>query len=369
MTKHLVSGDRLAPESVRRRIKPHRLLEHHARVGEVGDVLVARRAPFQHARQLRVQLRFHRRMLRQQIPGPSQRLCRGLVPGHEDGDHLVAHLLRRHAAAGLTVARGDQAGEQILRLGVRRTAALGEQPIDRGVELVEDSVSHARRDELGEPFGDMQQVEKAWPHGGLIFADATLDHVDDSVGIRGKHRARDDVQGRVHHRHRCIDHAVLRQRVPLRQQFLGDFGHDRRVAGDRAGIEGGRHDPAMAAPELPIGGDQPAPEPRLKDTAAEFGLFVVLRVVQQHMPHTARFVDDEGTAPEQPARDEVLVEVLRRVGGQYVFADHAEELPQAHAPFRAARGGEDRNLGRGVDDTHAASLGLYAPVDDKLARN
>ena len=128
------------------------------------------------------------------------------------------------------------------------------------------------------------------------------------------------------------------------EQFLRDFGHDRRVAGDAARVEGGRHDAAVAAPQLPVGGDQAAPEPRLQDAAAELRLPVVLCVVQQHMPHAAWFVDDEGAAPQQPAGNEILVEVLGRVGGKYVVADDLQELPQAHAPFRPARGGKRPGL-------------------------
>ena len=59
------------------------------------------------------------------------------------------------------------------------------------------------------------------------------------------------------------------------------------------------------------------------------------------MPARRRFVDDEGAAPQQPAGNEVLVEVLGRVSGKHIVADDLQELPQAHAPFRPARGGKD----------------------------
>ena len=73
-----------------------------------------------------------------------------------------------------------------------------------------------------EPLRKVQQVENARPHQSLILADAALDDIDDLVGIGREHRARDDVQRDVHHLGGDIEFARLRQRIPFRQQVLGD---------------------------------------------------------------------------------------------------------------------------------------------------
>ena len=100
----------------------------------------------------------------------------------------------------------------------------------------------------------MQEIGQGGTHLALVRIDVRLDHIDDLIGIRREHRARDDVQGRMHHGGRDIGFARLRECIPFRQQPLRHLGHDRRVAGNAARIERWRHDAAMAPPRLALAG-------------------------------------------------------------------------------------------------------------------
>ena len=279
------------------------------------------------------------------------------MPGHEDGDHLVAYFLRRHAAAGLVVARGDQARQQVLRFGVGLPAALVQEPIHGFVELVEDAGGMHGRDEARQPARQIEQVDELRPHVHLILVDAALDDVDDLVGIRGEHRPRDDVQRRVHHRAGDVDLAPVGKRIPFLDELLRDLGHDRRIAGDAARIERRRHDAPMAAPGFAFGGEQAAAEPGLEQAARQLGLDVVGSVVEEHVPDGARLVDDDGAPPQQPAHQDVGVEILRRKRRKRVVAKHAQELTEAQAALRQPRRGKDGGFAA-IDDAHGPCLTL-----------
>lgn len=231
-----------------------------------------------------------------------------------------------------------------LGLGVGLAAALGEQAIDLLVEFVEDSLRRLRRDDAREPEWDVQEVEQARPYRALITVDAAFDGIDDLVGVGRKHRPRNDVQRGVHHRRRDVGDARLGQRVPLRQQLLGDCGHDRRVAGDAARIERRRHDAAMTPPGFAFAGQKPAAKTRLQQAAADLGFGVVRRIVEQHVADGVRFVDDEHAAPHDALHDDVGVEIFFAVSGQRVLAHGAQRLPQISPCLRLARRRRDRRL-------------------------
>ena len=141
----------------------------------------------QHRGEFVVQPRLDGRVLRQQVPGPRQRLRRRLVSGHENRHHLIANLLWRHTA-GL-VARGDQAGQQIFRLGLGRPPALHQELIDFLVKLVENSLGVAGYEQMGEPPWNVKEIQNARLRHRLIGVDASLDDIDDTVGVGREHGA------------------------------------------------------------------------------------------------------------------------------------------------------------------------------------
>jgi hypothetical protein len=72
--------------------------------------------------------------------------------------------------------------------------------------------------------------------------------------------------------------------------------------------------------------------------------FIVLRIVEKHVPDGVRFVDNEGAPPQQAARQDVGAEILRRVSGNRVVTHETQELAEAKAPLRTPRHGQDRML-------------------------
>src|SRR5215471_17248050 len=100
---------------MRRWIEPHRFLDDHPRVSQLGKVLVLRWAAAEHSLDLGMEFCFLSRMLREQIPYPSERQRRRFVPGHENSNNLVTDFLTAHAARVLFIARSDKAPQQIVR--------------------------------------------------------------------------------------------------------------------------------------------------------------------------------------------------------------------------------------------------------------
>ena len=76
-----------------------------------------------------MQPRFAFRILRQQIPGPGQRIRRGLVPGQKQRQRFIPHLFIGHAAPSFFVLRQQQHGEQVARI-LAALAPLADQPVN-----------------------------------------------------------------------------------------------------------------------------------------------------------------------------------------------------------------------------------------------
>ena len=74
--------------------------------------------------QLFMEFGFCRRMERQQVPGPNERLRCGLVASHKDRDHFIADFFGRHSAASLGVTGSYQSRQEIFCLAVWYTARL-----------------------------------------------------------------------------------------------------------------------------------------------------------------------------------------------------------------------------------------------------
>ena len=111
---NLVSLKRLAPgEGVDGREEPQRLVEDHARIGQAANIVVRGRFAFERFVDFRPKPLLHSGVLRKQEPGPAKRQRRGLMPGDEDGDHLVTHVLGRQSASGLGIAGVEEPVQQV----------------------------------------------------------------------------------------------------------------------------------------------------------------------------------------------------------------------------------------------------------------
>ena len=111
---NLVSVQRLPPgEGADRREEPQRLVEDHARIGQVANIVVRGRFAFECFVELRPKPLLHSDVLRKQEPGPAKRQCRGLMPGDEDGDHLVANVRGGQSSPGLGIAGVEEPVQQV----------------------------------------------------------------------------------------------------------------------------------------------------------------------------------------------------------------------------------------------------------------
>src|SRR5262245_18045590 len=80
-----------------------------------------------------MQSRFDLRMLSEQMPGPRQRDRGGFVPGHQEGQYLVAQLLVVHRSVGLCVPGADEHAE-LIAMCARVAPALATDAVEDPVE-------------------------------------------------------------------------------------------------------------------------------------------------------------------------------------------------------------------------------------------
>jgi hypothetical protein len=97
----------------------------------------------------------------------------------------------------------------------------------------------------------------------------------------------------------------------------------------------------MATLGLSLAGQKTAAKARLKQPTGKLGLSIILSIIEQHMPNTARFVDDEPAAPQQTASNDLFIEGLGRIGAKRIFTNKPEELTEAQSTFRPNRHGKD----------------------------
>src|SRR5258707_9403958 len=129
-----ILGDGLAGKGPCRRIEAHRLLKHHARELELWQILHLWSATVQDLLILLLKPGFDVRVLREEQKGPAERVGRGLMTGHHEGQDLVTHLLIRHAKARLFISRVQEHGQQIAPR--RCFTTFGDQLVNAGVESV-----------------------------------------------------------------------------------------------------------------------------------------------------------------------------------------------------------------------------------------
>jgi hypothetical protein len=97
----------------------------------------------------------------------------------------------------------------------------------------------------------------------------------------------------------------------------------------------------MATPSLSLAGQKTAAKAGLKQPTGKLRLPVICSVIEQHMPNTAWFVDDEPAAPQQTASNDLIIEGLGRIGGKRILTNEPEELTEAQPTFRPNRHSKD----------------------------
>jgi hypothetical protein len=103
----------------------------------------------------------------------------------------------------------------------------------------------------------------------------------------------------------------------------------------------------MATPSLSLAGQKTTAKARLKQPAGKLGLSVICSIIEQHMPNTAWFVDDEPTAPQQTASNDLIIEGLGRIGAKRILTNKPEELTEAQPAFWPNRHSKDWIFNKG----------------------
>ena len=249
-----------------------------------------------------MQLRFHVRMLRQEVPGEGHGDGRRLVAGLEDGDELVADLLRRQARAAFGVLGADQAGKQVGGRAGQVRFPLGNHPVDCPVhagEVVMQRLGlglHAHGADQG------QQVDDGEIQGVAREAQRCAGQRRQFRRVGREHGVADDLQrDRLH----LLSHVDLRvvQSGPAVGEVRGGLGHGRGIGRHGRGGEGRRHDPAVLLPLFGPGAQQTLAEHRREDTAGHLLPRIVGDVFEQDAADRIRMVNHDGRA-ERPLGDE-----------------------------------------------------------------
>jgi hypothetical protein len=127
-----VAGVRAPAHAGRRRVEPHRLLEHHRRVRQPLDVLSGRRAIAEHRVDLLVEALLCLGVVAEQVQRERQGDRRRVVAREHEDQDLVADLGVVERVA--VVARVDQQAQQIVPAG-RLRAPLGDQLVADAVDV------------------------------------------------------------------------------------------------------------------------------------------------------------------------------------------------------------------------------------------
>jgi len=321
------------PDIERRgRVETQDLLDHLERVRQPRQVLQGGVAVAQGRVELGVQPVRDRRVGRQRVPGRGHRPGGGLVPGKEHGDGLVAQEGRGHGCAGLLVARLHQPGQEVVGpLALGQAAAAGDDAVDVGVHLLpRDAVRPV--EVSGRP---QRQGQARLPRGDE--ADHGFDrvlHVDDGVvGLGAEERTKDDPGRDQRHLVAHLDGlAAAGQALPAVQQAHAVAEHDRGVGLHPARGKEGRHELALAPPQLARARDEPVPENEAPYGVVAAGLVVGLPLRDVHMAHRVRVQREDQRARPQAEPEGVAMRLPQA-------ADVTEEALPAQAGQRGERAG------------------------------
>ena len=187
-------------------------------------------------------------------PGPGEQDGGRLVAGEEEGEDLVADLPGRHRLAGLLVADREEHRHHVAGVAVR--PAVGDDALDDGVEpgdvAAHPAAQRGRQREREQPER-AQRAREEPQQVALRLGDlaGVVRHVGAEDG------AADDVQRQVRHLLGEVEPVPVGPRV---RALAGRPDGVRRVAGDPARVEGGLDEPALAAVQVALAGEQAVAE-------------------------------------------------------------------------------------------------------------
>ena len=330
-------------DAVRRRVQPHRLGDNRSGAVQGVPVGPGDRALGGRVVQLDLEPAPGLGVAAQLEPAPRQRDRRRLVPGQQQGQRLVAHLLARHGPA-LLVADREESAEQVVPAGVRPGGALLDKPLDHGVELSPcpsqrgpHRVRHPeqgeaeRSDECGE---DRQQdVEGAG------------DPVRVAAQVGAEEGLADDVERDRAHLVEQVDPDAV---SPGARPCLSDRHRHHPVARHLLGREQGVDQPALPSVQVSPGGEQPVAEEELQGVDPP-ALADTGRTGQQ-VTGQARVADEDDIARTGPQWDEIPA------GGE---RGHPVGQAVRAAPQKHPSGGHRRR----AEEPHHHTPATSAPAD------
>ena len=248
---------------------------------------------------------FGGRVLGQQVEGPGQQHCGGLVAGHEDGDHLVAQLLVGHSLACFLVAGLHQHSQQVILVFVV-TAPL--------VDDAQHDVVHRAHGGQGAPVAQGRPAQGGVEGHLETKADVGQQHADSlahgvHVGIQpgAEHGLADDGHGQAGQLFGDVERlAGVLSLFPLRQHIQRAAGHDLAEAGDAAAVERRLHQPALAQPQVALAGEQ-AIAGQLADDVEQVALDVIVVIVLENVLRAVGMVDLVERDVAQPVAGDVAV--------------------------------------------------------------
>ena len=193
------------------------------------------------------QLRVARELVEEEGDGRG----RGVVAGEQQRHDLVAHVAVRQRLAGL-VARVQEQAEDVLAAGAARPA-VGDLAKDQAVEAAA-GLPHARP-RRARPAQHLQRVvARVEAQRGLELGGGVQASRPRAIGVQPEQRAHGDAQRQLA-RPRVEVEGLTGAHAREGGVRLGLHG---RVGGfDALAVEGGQHDPARAAVEVAVDGEQP----------------------------------------------------------------------------------------------------------------
>ena len=211
-----------------------------------------------------------------------QRGRRGLMPGEQKDQHLVAHLLGVHRRAGVQIAGAQQPREEIVATGS------GLLPIcDQRVDDVVERSPGARSPAVagGGPGRRRRQRRHRAPER------VPVEHRERRVGLHhqrlghvvAEDRPPDDSQRQLDHLGVGVNaRAVSRDAIPAPRDGSGLLGHQLRVCVDLSTGEQRLDEAPLPLPDLAFAGEQ-SPAEGLRDLLVEPGaLRIALARAGQH---------------------------------------------------------------------------------------
>ena len=277
-------------------------------------------------------------ILRQQVPGPGQRVGRGLVAGEKDRDRLVAHLRVGHLPAVSFGVRGRDEKAQQIRAADRRSPPLGDHARDRRVD--------ARLRSLEAPVGGQREavedVKVRQRHGPTEERDRRGEGVADLVGFRldvgVEKRPPDDREREPGHLERHVPRLAV---LPAMRQPLRMLDHDRAVSRDALVVERGLDHPPLAKVHRILARQEPfAEEPlRALETAS---LVERRRVGHEKVADEVGPVEQVELDRAEPEADDVAVFARDPREKRQRIAPHREKVASRKAARRPGGPGHRR---------------------------